>query len=288
MKSKVKKFGRGGDILTALGAGLAGYGAYKYLTKDKGESKDDDYTRRVKEYGTKGKFPEEKSDEKADAKKAEAKVADDRDEARERALRQSKGRGDLVPEGADKDALYESDKALVRTDGGKTTKANKKPAVVSQQNQNKNRQASSTNTGKVSGIKDTKKRRATSLDAYRGITAGQSQDAAAPAKEERKKDVTTSLNDRNAVTLDKGTGKAEDKKYGIGPYGAFSSIHRALSDTRSEEQKQKSADAIFNATRGKAQNKKAGGMIKKYASGGSVSSASKRADGCAIRGKTRA
>jgi hypothetical protein len=227
------------------------------------------------------------------------------DRARDRALKQSKGQGDLVPEGStkqDRDTLYESDKALVRTDGGKTTKANKKPAVVSQQNQNKNRQASSTNTGKVSGIKDTKKRRATSLDAYRGITAEQSQDAAAPAKEEKKKDVTTSLNDRNAVTLDKGTGKAEDKKYGIGPHGAFSSIHRALSDTRSEEQKQKSADAIFNATRGKAQNKKAGGAVKKYAAGGSVKasgmgsvktakpsmgSASKRADGIAQRGKTR-
>ena len=34
MKKKVRKFASGGDILTALGAGLAGYGAYKYLTKD--------------------------------------------------------------------------------------------------------------------------------------------------------------------------------------------------------------------------------------------------------------
>jgi hypothetical protein len=33
---------------------------------------------------------------------------------------------------------------------------------------------------------------------------------------------------------------------------------------------------------------KKGGKIKKMASGGKVSSASKRADGCAIRGKTRA
>ena len=31
-----------------------------------------------------------------------------------------------------------------------------------------------------------------------------------------------------------------------------------------------------------------GGNVKKMASGGSVSSASKRADGCAVRGKTRA
>ena len=34
-------------------------------------------------------------------------------------------------------------------------------------------------------------------------------------------------------------------------------------------------------------NKKKGGMIKKMASGGSVSSASKRADGCATKGKTK-
>ncbi len=33
---------------------------------------------------------------------------------------------------------------------------------------------------------------------------------------------------------------------------------------------------------------KKGGKVKKMASGGKVSSASKRADGCAIRGKTKA
>lgn len=32
---------------------------------------------------------------------------------------------------------------------------------------------------------------------------------------------------------------------------------------------------------------KHGGKVKKYASGGSVSSASKRADGCAVKGKTK-
>jgi hypothetical protein len=117
---KVKKFGRGGDILTALGAGLAGYGAYKYLTKDK--DKDDDYTRRVKEYGTKGKFPEEKSEEKATP---ESKVREEDSPAKQRALRQSKDpKSNLVPEGADKDVLYESDKALTRTGDNK-----RKPVV---------------------------------------------------------------------------------------------------------------------------------------------------------------
>jgi hypothetical protein len=37
----------------------------------------------------------------------------------------------------------------------------------------------------------------------------------------------------------------------------------------------------------KAPGMKRGGSVKKYAQGGSVSSASKRADGCAQRGKTR-
>ena len=37
-----------------------------------------------------------------------------------------------------------------------------------------------------------------------------------------------------------------------------------------------------------AVEKKKGGKISSYKSGGSVSSASKRADGCAVRGKTRA
>jgi len=38
---------------------------------------------------------------------------------------------------------------------------------------------------------------------------------------------------------------------------------------------------------GKAPGMKRGGVVQKYAKGGSVSSASKRADGCAQRGKTR-
>ena len=62
-------------------------------------------------------------------------------------------------------------------------------------------------------------------------------------------------------------------KYGIGPYGAFGSIHKAISEfktpaeVRSEERRKREAGM------------KKGGMVK--------SSASKRADGIAQRGKTR-
>lgn len=37
----------------------------------------------------------------------------------------------------------------------------------------------------------------------------------------------------------------------------------------------------------KAMGMKKGGKVKKYAGGGSTGSASKRADGCAVKGKTR-
>ena len=55
----------------------------------------------------------------------------------------------------------------------------------------------------------------------------------------------------------------EEKKYGVGPHGAFAGIHKTLSD--------------FHEKR----------MPKKMASGGKTSSASSRGDGCAQRGKTR-
>ena len=76
--------------------------------------------------------------------------------------------------------------------------------------------------------------------------------------------------------------KPKEKKYGIGPHGAFSSIHKFFSDDRTDEEKKKSADSLYKAWKGK----KSGGAVK-MAKGGSVSSASKRADGIAQRGKTR-
>jgi hypothetical protein len=51
---------------------------------------------------------------------------------------------------------------------------------------------------------------------------------------------------------------------------------------------EKKFQAVKRAVMGKdEEGKKAGGKISAYKSGGSVSSASKRADGCAVRGKTK-
>jgi hypothetical protein len=98
MKHKVKKFGRGGDILTGLGAGLLGYAAYKKLTEGKDKDKDDDYTRRVKEFGRKGDFPEAQKEEKAKPKREEYVAADkEENEAKKSAL--SRGMQYKKPEG---------------------------------------------------------------------------------------------------------------------------------------------------------------------------------------------
>jgi hypothetical protein len=50
--------------------------------------------------------------------------------------------------------------------------------------------------------------------------------------------------------------------------------------------KDKDKKTAVDAT-GKTPGMKRGGAVQKYAKGGSVGSASKRADGCAQRGKTR-
>jgi len=75
--------------------------------------------------------------------------------------------------------------------------------------------------------------------------------------------------------------------------GTIDSATKTL-DRRTNEQKM--ADRVRFVAEGRKKEKadelgygiKKGGMVKKMASGGSVKSASARADGCAIRGKTRA
>lgn len=308
MKKKIRKFASGGDILTALGAGLAGYGAYKYLTRDKGESKDDDYTRRVKEYGTKGKFPEEKSEEKADAKKAEAKVADDRDEARdaarERALRQSKDpKSNLVPEGADRDALYESDKALVRTDrkgAPVVKKKNDKPS------QDKRQSQSQSQSGKTSKA----------LQTYNSITAPSSEDKGdtpkSPVFKSSTQDATSRARQavvKAADSVDTSVPKAIDLKgtnktvYGTDTTSVFQ--RKAAQERADKEAKAKREAEAEKRRRSRPSSEemmtqslgggfKRGGAIKASKMGSvktakpTMRSASARADGIAIRGKTRA
>jgi hypothetical protein len=69
-------------------------------------------------------------------------------------------------------------------------------------------------------------------------------------------------------------------------------MEKDAADQEAQQKKMRSAigaDEIERAMRdGKPANKAKGGKVSSYKAGGKVSSASKRADGCAIRGKTRA
>jgi hypothetical protein len=300
MKSKVKKFGRGGDILTGLGAGLLGYAAYKALNKDK--DKDDDYTRRVKEFGRKGDYPDAKKEEKADDKKAEAKVAADKDEERDakqkRALDQSKNpRLNLVPEGADKDVLYESDKALVRTDGkgtkprGGANKPKPRLAPKAQVDKSTDKSVNKSFSPFVSGF-------APKADTSKAESVSRSYPINSKPNEERSSK-TTPMTVREAADKPANTTvpKSFDLKgtnktvYGTDTTSVFqkrAAEQRAEQEAKAKKAAKDKADAEEFRNR-PLQPMRKGGAVKKMASGGMArSSASKRADGCAIRGKTRA
>ena len=230
MKKKVKKFGVGGDILTGLGAGLAGYALYKKL---KGEDKDDDKDER-EAVGGPGRRP--RTIEEQTGRKAEAKT-ESKEDAREDYL------------------------------------AKKTPPIKE--------------TGTFKGT-DTAEPDLDYKD-KKAAPVAQPKKAAQPKKTESKRGLVdeppAKLGSQGSFKFDskaaedvKSTPKPSDDtskktKYGIGPYGAFGSIHKAISEfktpaeVRSEERRKREAGM------------KKGGMVK--------SSASKRADGIAQRGKTR-
>jgi hypothetical protein len=77
--------------------------------------------------------------------------------------------------------------------------------------------------------------------------------------------------------------KPAEKKYGIGPHGAFAGVHKAISEYKTPAQvnAEKRRQAKEEAEKGRY---KKGGAVKKYASGGMVKA---RGDGIAQRGKTK-
>lgn len=233
MKKKVKKFGAGGDIVTALGVGLIGKALLDKYNEGKGADKDD-YASRVKEF--------------RDSKKAAAEPA---------------------PEPAKK----EEDKPMSREEY-----LSKKTTPIKE-------------TGTFKGS-DTAEPDLDYKD--KKSAAKKSTPAAQPKKVESKRGLMdeppAKLGSQGGFKFDskaaedvKSTPKPADdaskktNKYGIGPYGAFGSIHKAMSEYKTPAE-------VRSEERRKRENKELAGMKK----GGVVkSSASKRADGIAQRGKTR-
>jgi hypothetical protein len=264
---KVKKFGRGGDIITGLGAVLVGKALYDKYKEGKGSDKDD-YASRVKEYNAKNKPAEDNKPEEAISIAKKEPSAGEK-----RAAQQSKDpRSLLVPEDADKNALYESDKALVRA-GDNKRKPVAKPKL-------KKDQAGSGGSTSEPAVKDiappvspaVKKAPSAHQNflSSRGITT--------PGDPNKKGDTSKG---RSANPI-QGTIDSADKSVVRTPQQKMAEGAREVERRRQAEKKKKDDEAYMKGAL------KKGGAVKKYASGGSVSSASKRADGIAIRGKTRA
>jgi hypothetical protein len=238
MKNKVRKFSAG-DIVTGLGAVLVGKALYdKYKSKDDEES---DYARKVKEFRT------SKEDTAKPAEEPKATKAEPKEETREdylaKKVKPIKTTGTFAgSDTSEPDLEYKSKPATKKATSAAQPKkaAPKKEAPVSgEKSQAFPRDDDDLNRRRLEGLKPP--------------VTGKS----------------------TPKTIEDTSKKAT--KYGIGPYGAFGSIDKAISEYKTPAE-------IRSEEKRKRENKEMAGMKK----GGMVkSSASKRADGIAQRGKTR-
>ena len=270
MKKKVKKFGRGGDILTGLGAGLLGYSLYKKLKGD------DDKPPAKKEPEVSITEPKEKE------RSAEEK----------RALATSKGRPELFPEGT-----TDADKATMYSDNYPTPKP--KPAVkkVVPAAQSTKVEPRAKATDKVGvGYENIGK----TAPKTRGITPTSS---GAKGTQDVGKALGMSSNAKGTQTLGEriqSTVENAGKSVVRTPQQRMADAAKEVEARRKREAegmkkggKVKKSDIkqdkamIASAVHKHERAKHKGQPLTKMAKGGSVSSASKRADGCATKGKTK-
>lgn len=308
---KVKKFSRGGDILTGLGAGLAAFGAYKHFFGDKDKDKEQTSTGRdvseppPQDRGRKGEDLIRDAIEGKKGDKTDSGRNSSRSPVEEHAYITQGGSGG-------------SDEAST-TDSASVPKNGKKPKD--------NRKAGANNaSSNASSNANKKDRTAEFANLYQGLTtkppepvaadtrlksadvsgvgsnvlsnvAGRRREAAANEKAARDRLAKFEEKRREAKEREARRTQAQNKAKSGTSLKAPGSRFRApgskvdLNDPSSmilggdldpkrivrESKSRMSGDVEY----------KKGGAVKKYASGGSVSSASKRADGIAMRGKTR-
>jgi hypothetical protein len=260
MKRKVKKFGSGGDVLTGLGAGLIGYHLYnKYMGGDKDKDKD----KELEAVGGPGRRP--RTIEEQTGRKAEPKAESRKDYLEERGAKPIKETGTFTGSDTAEPDLDYKDKVV------KPKPAVKKAAPAAQP---KNAEPAS------------QSKKAESAAPVKKIETEGSAPKDKSGYSLPSKNVTSMIEGKGSSTEpNKSTPKASDDtskkatKYGIGPYGAFGSVHKAISgyktpaEVRSEERRKREKKESDVA------GMKKGGVVK--------SSASRRADGIAQRGKTR-
>jgi len=253
MKKKVKKFASGGDILTAAGAILLGKHLYDKYKEGKGkDDEDSDYARKVKEFKSNKKDVEAVTETKEEPKTISA--------GEKRAMAASKGRPELIPEDADEAKMrsdnYPSRKSVV------TTTPKKAASTAS---------AAKKTTPSYTDVVPSKDLGSQSFSsgALKSKPYPQAEATARLKKAEAARRVGQGLTPRAEYT-------------GPGSRQHIEGLRLERSQRLEEEAKKQ-----FEKNKRENEGMKRGGAVKKYASGGSVSSASKRADGIAQRGKTR-
>ena len=249
MKRKVKKFRDGGDILTGLGAGLIGYHLYnKYMGGDKDKDKD----KELEAVGGPGRRP--RTIEEQTGRKAEPKAESRKDYLEERGAKPIKETGTFTGQDTAEPDLEYKDKVV------KPKPAVKKAAPAAQPK-------------KAEPVAQPKKVELPKPGESKVVGEGELK----PYPKDIKKPEPPVTGKSTPKASDDTSKKAT--KYGIGPYGAFGSVHKAISEyktpaeVRSEERRKREKKESDVA------GMKKGGVVK--------SSASRRADGIDQRGKTR-
>ena len=253
MKKKVKKFGRGGDILTGLGAGLMGYALYKKL---KGEDKDEKEPESVGGASRRPKTIEEQIGRKAEPK--DEKRREISDYMTNKPKKTEGGETRPGTDTAEPDLEYKGKKAAPAKPAAKPTKV--EPAA----------QPKTSSVG-MAGIPIS--------------TAGKA-NADLPSKPYPKgvkgKDTDPYLRPSLGLGLD----ERQQARRDFLSRRAAEAKEKIDAEEKAKAEKRKGASEVKYDEMGNPMKK--GGAVKKYASGGTVkSSASKRADGIAQRGKTR-
>ena len=272
MKKKVKKFGRGGDILTGLGAGLLGYALYNKLKGDKGDEEE-----KPKAVDTKGRTPLEQIEAQTGRKAEKQRVITDY-----MTNKPEEKKGGYTTPVKEYEPEPPKPSKLPKPAGGGSRRAEAAPAAKEDRAKEK--------VGK--GYENIGKTTPKSV-------------AFKPAEETKQAESPVKLGSPGSYKFDSkpdlSTPKGFDMRgtnktvYGTDTTSVFQK-KAAQERAEAEEKAKKKAREQANIRSGESERMmrealgsgyKRGGAVKKYASGGSVSSASKRADGIAQRGKTR-
>jgi hypothetical protein len=274
---KVKKFGRGGDIITGIGAALVGKALY-----DKASSKDEKDTEKNLKTIT---APPSAAKEKESPK---ASVKDERFSAKsEEPLEPEKSKS-YKAEPATTSAKPAAQKTTTDVAPSGTKTSSTKTSSVAKASQNEafpKKSVVSKSYVEPDMPKEVKAAadKPASTDVPKGI------DLKTGNKTEYGTDTTSVFQKKAAqerAAMEAKKAKAADKPESSSSAPKNTFLTKERSDAAAKSMKKGFDMGLFE--RGDLGiGKKKGGEVKKYAKGGSVSSASSRGDGCAMRGKTK-